>query len=159
MIDKIDRTQQQCSSSPSGLWQPSNFPSLLCIAAAVVINTMHIQLTMQLWASNTASCASHGLTQVKRQPASQRTAAWKLGVVARRRCGEDDTKSKSRERHVWRGLELEPMGPRRCRVGEGCPGMCPRGGPSGFGHLRSLRVAPSGTTSKTFGRGSNPKPR
>ena len=50
---------------------------MLCTAVAMVITIVSVQPTKLLCARHAATDAFHGLTQVKRQLASQRTAAWK----------------------------------------------------------------------------------
>ena len=55
-------------------------------------------------------------------------------------------------RHVCRAREDASLRLASPHAGERRPGMCPRGGPSGVDHRRSLRVAPSGVTRRTQAR-------
>ena len=82
-VAERDCTHPQRHSSPSGLWHPLTSSILLCSASAMVITIVSVQPSMLLHARHRATRASHGLTQVTRQPAGQRTAPWKRVVDAR----------------------------------------------------------------------------
>ena len=60
-------------------------------------------------------------------------------------------------KHVCHAANLQPMRVVRRDRAERRPGMGPRSGPSGAGHRRSLRVAPSGASTKTHALVSSTK--